>query len=174
MTLYRLETSQVLPVSLPEAWRFFTDPRNLARITPSDMAFEVTTPLPPQIYPGLLIAYRLRPLLGIPVEWVTEITHVVEEAMFVDEQRAGPYALWHHEHVLRPVTDGTEVRDTVFYMLPFGRLGALARQPVRRRLRQIFDHRRLALRALFGEIHTPANRTSGAVLAVGPAHPRMV
>lgn len=155
MTLYHLTASQVLPVSASEAWAFFTDPKNLARITPSDLAFEVTTPLPAQIYPGLMIGYRVRPLFGIPVEWVTEITHVVDGVMFIDEQRAGPYRLWHHEHLLTPVQGGTEVQDTVYYMLPFGRLGTLAGVPVRRRLLHIFEHRRAVLGQLFGPAPTP-------------------
>src|SRR5215213_5829446 len=102
MTLHRLQTSQLLPVSQAEAWRFFTDPRNLAWITPPEMGFQVTTPLSAHVYPGLLIGYRVRLLFGIPVEWVTEITHVVEGSTFIDEQRAGPYRLWHHEHVFIP------------------------------------------------------------------------
>ncbi len=161
MTLHRLQTSQMLPVSLPEAWRFFTDPRNLAQITPSEMAFQVTTPLPAQIYPGLLIGYRVRPLRGIALEWVTEITQVVEGSRFIDEQRVGPYRLWHHEHVLTPAEDGTEVQDTVYYMLPFGKVGGLAHAPLRRRLEHIFEYRRAVLEQLF--------KPASAHASLGPA-----
>jgi ligand-binding SRPBCC domain-containing protein len=150
MTLHRLERSQVLPVAPEEAWGFFTDPRNLARITPTDMAFEVTSALPTTVYPGLMITYRVRPLFGLGVQWVTEITHVDEGARFVDEQRIGSYRLWHHEHSFRPAEKGTEVHDLVCYALPLGPAGELAHPLIRSRLQRIFDYRSEVLSAIFG------------------------
>ncbi|MEZ4552499.1 MAG: hypothetical protein AB7L91_06165 [Dehalococcoidia bacterium] len=141
MTLHRFETTQLIDAPIEEAWTFFSDPRNLAAITPPEMGFEITTPVPEHVYPGLFVAYRVKPLLGIPVEWVTEITHVVERVMFVDEQRLGPYRLWHHEHTFRPVGGMTEMRDLVYYALPFGRLGSLAHAVVRPRIERIFEYR---------------------------------
>jgi uncharacterized protein (TIGR01777 family) len=152
MSLQRLEARQWVPAALDEAWDFFTDPRNLARLTPPELGFQVTSPLPARIYAGLIVSYRLRPLLRVPTQWVTEITQVVDGTRFVDEQRLGPYRLWHHEHAFRAVDGGTEVRDLVHYALPLGALGDLAHAVlVRRQLRRIFDYRAHALRAIFGD-----------------------
>ena len=90
----RLEFEQLLPLTLSEAWDFFSRPENLAKITPENLAFEVTSPLPERMYAGMIVNYRVRPLAGIAVPWTTEITHVVEPVFFVDEQRSGPYRLW--------------------------------------------------------------------------------
>jgi ligand-binding SRPBCC domain-containing protein len=110
------------------------------------------------MYPGMLIEYTVRPLFGLPVRWVTEITHVREHEYFVDEQRAGPYRFWHHEHHFRPVEGGVEVRDLVSYRLPLGPLGSLInRLAVRGRLAQIFEYRRRVLEDRFGRV--PAGAT---------------
>lgn len=119
------------------------------------MGFTLTSAPPPHIYPGLIISYRLRPLLGLPADWVTEITHVEDQHRFIDEQRMGPYRLWHHEHTFRPVPGGTEVSDLVYYALPFGPLGTVVqRAVVRQRLAHIFEYRASTLRAMFGEMAT--------------------
>lgn len=153
MTLHRFETEQVLPVGREEAWRFFSDPRNLAVITPPDMGFEVTSPLPVVVYPGLMVTYRVRPLFGIPVQWVTEITHVDEGRYFVDEQRLGPYRVWHHEHRFDDVEGGIRMWDIVHYSVPLGPLGDLLnRAVVRRRVGEIFAFRRRVLEQRFGVI----------------------
>jgi ligand-binding SRPBCC domain-containing protein len=165
MGLQRFEATQTVPVPLEEAWDFFIDPRNLTRITPPDMGFEVTSTIPERAYPGLIISYKVRPLFGVPVEWVTEITHIVEGSMFVDEQRAGPYRLWHHEHWMRAVPGGTEMRDIVSYVLPFGPFGAVANGLVRRRLEHIFDYRSGVLRQVF----RGARPSNGAAPAMQPA-----
>jgi ligand-binding SRPBCC domain-containing protein len=123
------------------------------------MAFEVTSELPQRISPGLMITYRVRPLLGLGVEWVTEITHVEEGVRFIDEQRLGPYRLWHHEHSLRAATGGTEVHDLVRYALPFGRAGELAHPLVQRRLKQIFNYRSAVLARTFGDASEVLART---------------
>lgn len=151
MSLHRFEARQIVPIGLDEAWEFFSDPRNLAVITPQEMAFEVTSPLPERMHPGLLISHRVRPLFGIPVTWVTEITHVVEGKLFVDEQRFGPYRFWHHQHHFRFVDDGIEIGDIVHYALPFGPLGdVLNSLLVHDRVRSIFDYRRVVLEERFG------------------------
>ena len=166
MTLHRLETTQVLPIGTEEAWAFFSDPRNLVRITPPDMRFEVTSDIGDRVYPGMMITYRLRPLLGIPAEWVTEITHVEEGRLFVDEQRLGPYRLWHHEHHFTPVPGGVEIRDLVYYAIPLGPLGNLVnRVAVRPRLERVFAFRRETLHRLFAS--APRDASAPAPLGRG-------
>jgi|GEM_PF-3457663 len=91
-----LREVQRLPISLSEAWRFFSAPRNLPRITPPSIGVEVTSDLPGEMYTDRIITYRVRPIPWISVGWVTEITHVREPSLFVDEQRFGPYRFWHH------------------------------------------------------------------------------
>jgi len=152
MTPHRIRYSQFIPVPLEDAWDFFSDPRNLPRITPRWMSFEILSDPPGRMYPGLLIEYRVRPLWGIPLRWLTEITHVVEPFLFVDEQRFGPYRLWHHQHRFRAVAGGVEMEDEVHYLLrggPFGR--AAQRYLVRPRLEEIFRYRRAAVERIFGE-----------------------
>jgi ligand-binding SRPBCC domain-containing protein len=149
-----LKRVQVLPIGLEKAWDFFSDPANLAKITPSDMGFHILSKeRPPRMYAGQLIDYRVSPLFGISLYWVTEITHVVEGKYFIDEQRFGPYALWHHQHHFREVAGGIEMTDIVHYKIPFGPLGWLAdRLFVRRKLEQIFDYRFRKVEELFGEM----------------------
>jgi ligand-binding SRPBCC domain-containing protein len=149
--LYRLERTQRLRVDLCTAWAFFSDPRNLSTITPPWLDFQIRSPLPERVHPGLIIVYSVRPLFGVPVRWVTEITHVVEPVLFVDEQRFGPYRFWHHQHLFRAVPGGIEMTDLVHYLLPFGLLGRLVhRLLVARQLQRIFDFRRDWLAQHFG------------------------
>ena len=98
MAIHVLRKTQMVAASVAECWAFFSDPRNLPRITPPALDFRVLTELPPSVHPGLMIEYRVRPLLGISMSWLTEITHVEPGVRFVDEQRIGPYRIWHHEH----------------------------------------------------------------------------
>ncbi|MGH2610652.1 MAG: SRPBCC family protein [Tepidiformaceae bacterium] len=152
MSVHRLDATQVVPIELDEAWSFFSDPGNLSLITPPWLGFTITSPdLPPRVYEGLIIAYTVRPVLNVPVRWVAEITHVREREYFVDEQRSGPYAFWHHQHHFRLVDGGTEVRDTVHYAAPLGPLGDLVvRFQVKGKLDQIFAYRRKVLERRFG------------------------
>ena len=153
MGLHRFAVTQSLPVSLEDAWRFFADPRNLAVITPPDMGFEISGDPPAEMYAGLLVTYRVRPIFGLPVTWLTEITHLEERRMFVDEQRRGPYRFWHHQHHFREVEGGVEMQDIVHYDVGFGPLGDLVNVvAVRRRLRQIFEFRRGVLLQRFGAL----------------------
>lgn len=149
--LHRLACHQLLPLSLPEAWEFFSRPENLARITPPDLGFEVTSPLPERMYAGMIVTYRVSPFGRVGVPWVTEITHVREPEFFVDEQRSGPYRFWHHQHHFRAVDGGVEMSDLVHYQLPFGPLGDLfVARTVKRRVTKIFNYRRRMLEQLFG------------------------
>lgn len=148
--LRRLESRQILPFTLAEAWDFFSRPDNLARITPADLGFEVTSPLPERMYAGMIVSYRVSPFGGLRVPWITEITHVREPEFFVDEQRSGPYRLWHHQHHFRSVAGGVEMTDLVHYQLPCGFVGdLLAGRLVERRVAAIFDHRRRVLEKNF-------------------------
>ena len=149
--IHVLQTTQVIPVTLDRAWDFFSDPRNLAKITPPELDFTILTTLPERVHAGLMIEYRVRPLLGIPVRWLTEITHVEPEKFFVDEQRIGPYRIWHHEHHFKALDDGhTEITDRVTYVLPFGPLGDLVHPfLVKPQLAKIFAFREKAVGEMF-------------------------
>lgn len=169
--LHRLERTQVVPITVDEAWEFFSDPRNLARITPPDLGFRVTSELPERMYEGLFISYQIAPLFGVPMRWVTEITHIDEGVMFVDEQRMGPYQLWHHEHWFREVPGGVEMRDIVHYALPFGALGEVAHALlVGRQVRGIFDYRERVLDRRFTPVR-PAVDASGVTPEAASARP---
>ena len=98
--MYQLKKTQFIKTDLQSAWDFFSSPLNLKKITPPEMGFEVKTALPDKMYEGLMIEYTVKPLLGIPLNWITEIKTVKELDFFVDEQRKGPYRIWHHEHHL--------------------------------------------------------------------------
>jgi ligand-binding SRPBCC domain-containing protein len=150
-----LHFTQRLPISLESAWDFFSTPSNLAKITPEYMRFHVTSdPAHLQkIYAGQIITYTVRPLLNIPLFWMTEITHVEPGAFFVDEQRIGPYRLWHHQHHFKPIPGGVEMTDLVHYRLPLGPLGTLAQALfVKRQLQGIFDYRKVKLEEFFGKM----------------------
>lgn len=154
MGIYRIYEELELPASLDEVWEFISRPENLKEITPPYMGFHITTPdLPSTMYPGMMISYKVSPVLGIPLTWVTEITHVEEKAYFVDEQRIGPYSLWHHEHFVEVTEVGVKMTDIVSYKLPLGWVGRLGhRIKVRRQLKEIFLYRRKKLEALFGKV----------------------
>lgn len=152
MRLYKLEATQRLRIPLHEAWSFFSDPGNLAAITPGSLGFRVTSDPPPTMYPGMIITYQVSPLLGVGMSWVTEITHVEEPRYFVDEQRFGPYRFWHHQHHFSEIEGGVEMRDIVNYAPPTPAAGIIDRVLVGPRVRAIFDHRREVLAKRFGEI----------------------
>ncbi|HUK92271.1 MAG TPA: SRPBCC family protein [Blastocatellia bacterium] len=151
MKLHKLHYVARLPIAIGQAWDFFSSPANLSLITPPEMQFQVLSDLPDRIYGGMISIYRLRPMLGIPVGWVTEITHVDEPNLFVDEQRFGPYKFWHHEHSFRQVDGGVEIDDLIYYGLPMGSIGSLINLlVVRRQLKWVFEFRQRALEARFG------------------------
>lgn len=154
MKLYRLQRVQRLPVSVETAWAFFSDPRNLQRITPPSLDLRLRSGFETGVmYPGMILVFRVRPFLGLPVTWVTEITHVDEPRLFVDEQRFGPYRFWHHKHLFRPVSGGVEMEDLVDYALPPVPFPGIAnRFLVGAKLVEIFDFRRHVLEELFGTL----------------------
>jgi ligand-binding SRPBCC domain-containing protein len=151
MAQHVLEQEQVLPISLEEAWSFFSTPRNLARITPPDMGFVIHEPFDDSpAHAGQRITYTVRPLFGIPLKWVTLIALAEGPHRFVDSQVQGPYKRWWHLHTFEPVQGGVLMRDRVEYELPLGPLGELAHGIfVKKRLQQIFEHRRETLKRLF-------------------------
>ena len=152
MGVYTIYEEQFLPVSMDVAWKFISDPHNLKLITPPQMGFIVhTKDLPDKVYSGLIIQYTVSPVLHIPLRWVTEITFVEHHTYFVDEQRVGPYRIWHHEHHVREVPGGVMMTDRVTYQPPLGILGSLANSLfIRRQLKGIFTYRRAKLIEIFG------------------------
>ena len=135
---------------LQTVWDFFSSPSNLKEITPDHMGFDVMSELPDKMYEGMMIEYKVKPLLGIPMTWISEIKAVKELSFFVDEQRKGPYKIWHHEHHFIETEEGVEVIDIVSYELPLGVLGRMVHSLlVKRKLEQIFEHRFKVLNRLF-------------------------
>jgi ligand-binding SRPBCC domain-containing protein len=151
--VYRLKSVQRIPVSLEDAWSFFSNPDNLLTITPPFLNLKVTNEiLGTEAYAGQVITYTVKPLLGIPLSWMTEITHVDKLRMFVDEQRKGPYQLWHHQHHFKAIEGGVEMTDMVHYRLPFGFLGNMANAiTVKSKLKEIFTYRYFKINELFGD-----------------------
>ena len=150
MSIKTLKTTQILPLSLEKAWAFFSSPANLNDITPSDMRFDITSEVPAKMYEGLIITYKVSPFMNLPLDWVTEITHIREPHYFVDEQRKGPYRIWHHEHHFRKVDGGVEMTDILHYDMGkwvFGWLASLLF--VDRKVRHIFSFREKKLLELF-------------------------
>ncbi len=159
MRLYQLSAQQTLPITKKEAWDFLSDPQNLATITPNHMGFNILSGADRKMYPGQIIQYKVKPFPFYSTTWVTEITHVLDEEYFVDEQRFGPYALWHHKHFLKEVKEGVLMEDIIDYKLPFGVLGAVAHPfLVKSQLRGIFEYREEKLNALFGKIEGVENK----------------
>ncbi len=153
MKLYQLHSKQLLPTSQKEAWKFLSSPANLQRITPDHMGFEILSGADQPMFPGQIIHYKVSSFPGIKTKWVTEITHVKEGEYFVDEQRFGPYALWHHKHFLKKNDKGVEMEDIIDYKIPFGILGQLAHPIlVKKQLKQIFKYREDKLMELFGKV----------------------
>jgi ligand-binding SRPBCC domain-containing protein len=152
MAFYQLHTTQILPATIQEVWDFISSPANLKEITPPHMGFIVTSNTGIQkMYPGMIITYKVSPLLGIKLDWMTEITHVRDFEYFVDEQRIGPYSIWHHQHKIEPIEGGVLMTDIVTYEPPFGVLGAIANTIIiKSQLKQIFDYRTVALEKRFG------------------------
>ncbi len=139
---------------MEQAWDFFSSPANLQRITPAEMGFKIISRFHGlRMSPGQLIEYKVRPLLGIPVYWMTEITQVQEPVYFIDQQRFGPYTLWHHQHHFKAIPGGVEMTDIVHYRIPFGLLGDLANWLfVKKKLQGIFQYRYKAVEELFGTL----------------------
>lgn len=153
----KLRQEQLLPIDLATAWDYFATPANLNEVTPPDMHFEVVSELPARMYEGLIILYKIKPMLNLPLDWCTEITHIRPpsasgaSAFFVDEQRKGPYRIWHHEHHFEAVAGGTRMVDLLHYEIGKSIFGSLAGHLfVHARVDEIFSYRRQALARRFG------------------------
>jgi ligand-binding SRPBCC domain-containing protein len=151
MKTYTLKKTQWLPIQANQAWDFFSSPRNLSAITPEYMNFKIEEISGgDKMYSGQIIKYTVSVLPFVRMNWITEIKHVTEPSFFVDEQRFGPYKLWHHQHSFTEVRGGVEMTDEVNYALPLGFLGRLAHWLfVGRQLNSIFDYRYKVLQDLF-------------------------
>lgn len=153
MAFYQLIKTQKIPASIDEIWDFISSPANLKQITPPHMGFVVTSNTgTTKMYAGMIISYKVSPLLGIKLDWVTEITHVRDKEYFVDEQRIGPYAMWHHQHKIEAIPGGVLMTDIVTYQPPLWIFGVIAnRLIIKGQLDEIFDFRRIALEKKFGK-----------------------
>ena len=153
MKIYTHRATQKLPISVSEAWNFLSNPKNLKTITPDYMGFNIVSGADRPMFAGQIIQYIVTPVLGIKTKWVTEITHVEDGRYFVDEQRFGPYSLWHHKHFIHEIDGGVEMEDIIDYKLPLGFLGQLAHPfLVKPKLKEIFDYRKEMLTALYGTL----------------------
>ncbi|OAQ39705.1 hypothetical protein A5893_08970 [Pedobacter psychrophilus] len=153
MKTYTLHYTQKIPISLEKAWDFFSSPLNLSKITPKSMSFVVTSDYTAQtkMYEGMIITYKVSPLLGIKMDWMTEITTVKDRKYFIDEQRFGPFKFWHHEHHFEEIDGGVLMTDKLTYGIPFGIIGQLANSIiVAKQTQEIFDYRVKAVDEMFG------------------------
>ena len=155
MKIYQFDAKQNLPISLDEAWKLLSDPKNLKKITPEYMGFKILSGADRPIFAGQIIQYIVTPVLNIPTKWVTEITHVADKHYFVDEQRFGPYAMWHHAHFIKEIEGGVEMEDIINYKIPLGIIGQMVHPfLVKPKLEEIFEYRRKKLITLYGEFKT--------------------
>ena len=147
---YQFTSVQYLNSDIKSVWDFASSPKNLKKITPDHMLFNITSDNQEKMYPGMIISYHVAPILGIKLNWVTEITHVVENKFFVDEQRVGPYALWHHQHFFEVEEDQVKMTDIVTYKPPFGYIGRIANTLfIRKQIQAIFQYRKIKMDQLF-------------------------
>ena len=152
MKIYQLHATQKLPITIEQAWDLLSSPKNLQLITPDHMGFKIISGADRPIFAGQIIQYSVTPILNIPMKWVTEITNVIDKNYFVDEQRFGPYAMWHHAHFIKEIVGGVEMEDIVNYKVPMGLLGQLVHPfLVQPKLNAIFEYRRKKLIELYGE-----------------------
>lgn len=152
--VYSIKTIQQLPISLAQAWDFFSSPANLKKITPDNLGFKIISNHHGyKMYAGQIIEYTVCPVFGIPMYWMTEITNVQDHSYFIDEQRFGPYSMWHHQHHFKTVDGGVEMTDIVHYKLPLWFLGDIANTLfVKKQLQHIFNYRSAKVAELFGKI----------------------
>ncbi|HVS94560.1 MAG TPA: SRPBCC family protein [Mucilaginibacter sp.] len=152
MKTYNFRRETLIPASADRAWDFFTSPLNLAKITPPDMNFVVASDFKPEdkVYAGMIITYKVSPLFGIRMNWMTEITQVKEKEYFIDEQRFGPYALWHHQHHFKETDGGVLMTDIVNYAIGWGFIGRIANSlVVAKKLENVFDYREKVIGEMF-------------------------
>ena len=159
MKLYQLHSQQALPITKEVAWNFLSDPANLKVITPEHMGFNILGGADRDMFPGQIIQYKVSPFPGYTTKWVTEITHVDQGNYFVDEQRFGPYALWHHKHFIKEIDEGVLMEDIIDYKIPLGILGQIAHPLfVKKQLMEIFKFREQKLKELFGVVDSIPNQ----------------
>jgi ligand-binding SRPBCC domain-containing protein len=156
MGFYQFKREIKINATIDDIWDFISSPKNLKEITPEYMGFDITSKdLPEKMYPGMIISYLVKPLLGLKTTWVTEITHVKDKAYFVDEQRVGPYTIWHHEHFIEPIENGVLMKDIVSYKPPLGFLGSIANSLlIKKKLNEIFTYRSQAILKKYGEYNS--------------------
>jgi ligand-binding SRPBCC domain-containing protein len=148
--LFHLHREQFVPGRPAEIWDFFATPRNLDQLTSPHLRFRIIGTVAPPMYPGQMIEYRVGIVPGLWTRWVTEITHVRAAEYFVDEQRLGPYRLWHHEHHFRAAPGGLQMIDHVTYDPGWGWLGGAAHKVwLERKLAAIFAFRAARIAELF-------------------------
>jgi ligand-binding SRPBCC domain-containing protein len=151
--MYNLCSKQTFPITVEVAWEFLSNPKNLKKITPEYMSFDIISGGDRPMFSGQIIQYVVTPIFGIKTKWVTEITHLVKNEYFVDEQRFGPYVLWHHKHFIKEIEGGVEIEDIIDYKIPFGFLGRIFHPiMVKPKLKEIFKFRSEKLEDLFGII----------------------
>ena len=152
MAVHSFKTVQTIPISLEKAWDFFSTPANLHIITPPAMGFRIISNFHgTKLYPGQIIEYKVKPMLNIPLYWMTEITQVKEGVFFIDEQRYGPYSLWHHQHHFKEVDSAVEMTDIVHYKIPGWWLGDIVNAIyVKKKLKNLFDYRFKRIEEIFG------------------------
>jgi ligand-binding SRPBCC domain-containing protein len=155
MAFYQLTKTQKLAAGIEEIWDFISEPLNLREITPGKLGLKVTSHNGfEKMYPGMIITYKVSPILGINLNWMTEITHIKEHEYFVDEQRMGPYSIWHHEHKIEIIDGGVLMTDKVTYQPPFAFIGAIVNSLlIKKQLQEIFDYRSVALEKRFGKFN---------------------
>ncbi len=150
MKVYSKQSVQHINTSVEECWSFFSNPSNLKKITPKTMGFQITDFDNKNMYAGQIIQYKVSPLLGIKLSWLTEITIVKENSYFIDEQRFGPYAFWHHKHFFEPTENGVKMTDIVHYALPLGFIGRIVNAlVVKNKLKEIFAYREQKVNEIF-------------------------
>jgi ligand-binding SRPBCC domain-containing protein len=151
MGFYQFKRTQTINRPIEEIWDFISNPDNLKKITPDEMGFQITSEnIPAKMHEGMIISYQVTPLFGIKTTWVTEITHLKEHSYFVDEQRVGPYKMWHHQHWVEATPNGTLMTDIVSYQPPLGFLGSIANKfLIKRKLNEIFEYRTNVMEDLF-------------------------
>ena len=154
MGFYQYKQTQKIQGNIDDVWNFISSPVNLKKITPDYMGFDITSgDLPEKMYAGMIICYKVSPLFGIKMNWLTEITQVDEKKFFIDEQRVGPYKIWHHQHHIEPTEGGVLMTDIVTYQPPMGFMGSIANTLIiKNKLNEIFDYRRNVLNEIFGEL----------------------
>jgi ligand-binding SRPBCC domain-containing protein len=153
--MYKFSTKQQLPISIETAWDFFSDPSNLQIITPANMGFIITAGFSKgdKMVAGMQISYKIKPVLGIPLTWVSLISKVDAPFCFTDKQVEGPYSYWRHQHFFKEIPGGIEMEDVVSYDIPLGRIGRLANSMfVGRMLKSIFNYRYTILEKRFGRM----------------------